>query len=194
MYLKRYSSVKSGSRGTTGLYDVYGVCESNSPERHFLRLLILQYFKMRITWEICSGMHCPVGHSCNASLVQRWLHHSSVFSLGRLGLGVGVGSQDFQGRAPYSRACICLSHKPQRGTWGCIMSLLPWEQTTLGGPSRILQLPTHLAGFPVHGISQYWSGLLFPSLGDLPDPRIEAVSLALASRFFTTSANHNIFH
>lgn len=50
MYLKRYSFVKSRSWGTTGLYDVYGVCESNSPERHFLRLLILQYFKMRITW------------------------------------------------------------------------------------------------------------------------------------------------
>ena len=36
---------------------------------------------------------------------------------------------------------------------------------------------------------EYWSGLLFPSLGGLPDPRIEAaspVSPALASRFFTT--------
>ena len=41
---------------------------------------------------------------------------------------------------------------------------------------------------------EYWSGLLFPSLGDLPDPRIEAVSLASASGFFTTSANHNIFN
>ena len=32
---------------------------------------------------------------------------------------------------------------------------------------------------------EYWSGLLFPSPGDLPDPRIKPVSLALAGRFFT---------
>ena len=34
---------------------------------------------------------------------------------------------------------------------------------------------------------EYWSGLLFPSPGDLPDPEIELVSsasLALAGRFF----------
>ena len=35
---------------------------------------------------------------------------------------------------------------------------------------------------------QYWSGLLFPSPGDLPDPRVEPLSLvspASAGRFFT---------
>ena len=32
----------------------------------------------------------------------------------------------------------------------------------------------------------YWSGLPFPSPGDLPDPRIKPVSPALAGRFFTT--------
>ena len=41
------------------------------------------------------------------------------------------------------------------------------------------------------GFSQqeYWSGLPFPSLGDLPDPGIEPaslLSLALAGGFFTT--------
>ena len=38
---------------------------------------------------------------------------------------------------------------------------------------------------------EYWSGLPFPSPGDLPDPRMEPESLtssALASRFFTTKA------
>ena len=38
---------------------------------------------------------------------------------------------------------------------------------------------------------EYWSGLPFPSPGDLPDPGIEPGSLtfpALAGRFFTTSA------
>ena len=37
----------------------------------------------------------------------------------------------------------------------------------------------------------YWSGLSFPSPGDLPDPGIESASLAsptLAGGFFTTSA------
>ena len=33
---------------------------------------------------------------------------------------------------------------------------------------------------------EYWNGLQFPSLGDLPDPRIEPMTPALASRFFTT--------
>ena len=37
---------------------------------------------------------------------------------------------------------------------------------------------------------EYWSGLPFPSPGDLPNPGIKPVSLmssALAGRFFTTS-------
>jgi len=44
------------------------------------------------------------------------------------------------------------------------------------------------SGPSVHGILQeeYWSGLPFPSPGELPDPGIEPVSPALAGRFFTT--------
>ena len=40
----------------------------------------------------------------------------------------------------------------------------------------------------VHGISRqkYWSGLSFPSPGNLPDPGIKPVSSALAGVFFTT--------
>ena len=37
-------------------------------------------------------------------------------------------------------------------------------------------------GFPRQ---EYWSGLPFSSLGDLPDPRMEPASPALAGRFFT---------
>ena len=33
---------------------------------------------------------------------------------------------------------------------------------------------------------EYWSGLPFPSSGDLPDPEIEPMSPALAGGFFTT--------
>ena len=32
---------------------------------------------------------------------------------------------------------------------------------------------------------EYWHGLPFPSSGDLPDPRINPASPALAGRFFT---------
>ena len=38
-------------------------------------------------------------------------------------------------------------------------------------------------GFPRQA---YWSGLIFPSPGDLPNPGIEPASPALAGRFFTT--------
>ena len=34
----------------------------------------------------------------------------------------------------------------------------------------------------------YWSGLPFPSPGNLPEPGIELASSALAGKFFTTSA------
>ena len=33
---------------------------------------------------------------------------------------------------------------------------------------------------------EYWSGLPFPTPGDLPDPGIKPMSSALAGRFFTT--------
>ena len=33
---------------------------------------------------------------------------------------------------------------------------------------------------------EYWSGFPFPPLRDLPDPGIESMSPALASKFFTT--------
>ena len=33
---------------------------------------------------------------------------------------------------------------------------------------------------------EYWSGLLFPSPGDLPNPGMEFTSPVLAGRFFTT--------
>ena len=39
-------------------------------------------------------------------------------------------------------------------------------------------------GFPR---PEYWSGLPFPSPGDLPGPGIEPASPALAGRFFTTA-------
>ena len=39
---------------------------------------------------------------------------------------------------------------------------------------------------------EYWSGLLFPSPGDLPNPGIESKSPALAGGFFTTSVTWEV--
>ena len=48
---------------------------------------------------------------------------------------------------------------------------------------------------PLHmGFSrqEYWSGLPFPSPGDLPDPGTKFMSLALAGAFFTTAPSGTI--
>ena len=37
-----------------------------------------------------------------------------------------------------------------------------------------------------HGIHEYWTGLPFPTPGDLPEPGIELPSPVLAAGFFTT--------
>ena len=44
-------------------------------------------------------------------------------------------------------------------------------------------------GFPRQ---QYWSGLLFPSPGDLPNPGIEPVALVLTGIFFKTVASEYV--
>ena len=41
---------------------------------------------------------------------------------------------------------------------------------------------------------EYWSGLLFPPPGDLPNSGIEPMSLALAGRFFTKCTIWDIRH
>ena len=48
-------------------------------------------------------------------------------------------------------------------------------------------------GFPGQ---EYWSGLPFPSPGDIPDPEIKLISPALAGGFFTTEppGNSKIVH
>jgi len=49
-------------------------------------------------------------------------------------------------------------------------------------------------GFPKE---EYWSGLPFPTPGDLPDLEIEPkspTSLALAGELFTTWEEHKIYH
>ena len=56
----------------------------------------------------------------------------------------------------------------------CLILVTPWNGAR--------QAPLSM-GF---SRQEYWSGLPFPSSGDLPDPGIEPVSPVLAGRFFTT--------
>ena len=51
-----------------------------------------------------------------------------------------------------------------------------------------------LPGSSVHGISQqeYWRGVLFPSLGDLPDPGIKPVSPAFQADSLPLSYQGNL--
>ena len=52
-----------------------------------------------------------------------------------------------------------------------------------------------LPGSSFHGIPQeeYWSGLPFPSPGDLPNPGIESMSPALAGRFRRAPGKPHIY-
>jgi len=50
-------------------------------------------------------------------------------------------------------------------------------------PWIVAHQPPLSIGFPRQ---EYWNELPFPTPGDLPNPGIETVSLALAGRFFTT--------
>ena len=72
--------------------------------------------------------------------------------------------------------------------WVCVvMSVYSWFEKLDANSFAILwtlaqQAPLSM-GFPRQ---EYWSGLPFPSLGDLPDPRIEWVVSCFAGRFLTT--------
>ena len=55
-------------------------------------------------------------------------------------------------------------------------------------PWTVAHLAPLSMGFPRQ---EYWSGVPFPSPGDLPNPGIEPVSLALAGGFFTAEPPGN---
>ena len=56
----------------------------------------------------------------------------------------------------------------------CLTLVTPWTVARQGALAM---------GFPRQ---EHWSGLLFPSPRDLPNPGIEPLSPVLAGRFFTT--------
>ena len=69
----------------------------------------------------------------------------------------------------------------------CVCCLVAKLHLTLCDPTDPRQAPLSM-GFPRQ---EYWSGLLFPSAGDLPDPGNKSESLTSpvsAGGFFITSA------
>ena len=75
--------------------------------------------------------------------------------------------------------------KPEENFLGLSLSLFRHEvvSDSFGTPWTVACQTPLSKGFPRQ---EYWSGLLFPSSEDLPDPGLEPESLALAVWFFTT--------
>ena len=71
--------------------------------------------------------------------------------------------------------------------WHCIAQSLSRVQLFATPRTVALQAPVSM-GF---SRQEYWSGLPFPSPGDLPDPGIKPVSPALSGRFFTAEPQGN---
>ena len=95
-------------------------------------------------------------------------------------------NKDRPPQEPVSYAhCPAIMGEPCRCK-GRVSSVLSCIQLSVTPRTVAHQVPLS-RGFPRQ---EYWSGLPFPSPGDLPDPGIEPTSLessALTSRFFTTS-------
>ena len=68
----------------------------------------------------------------------------------------------------YHTGCACVHAQ------SCLTLQTPW--------TLACQAPLSI-GF---SRKEYWSGLLFTSPGDLPDPGVKSTPSALADRFFTT--------
>ena len=67
----------------------------------------------------------------------------------------------------------------------CLCALVHGVQLSVTPWTVVHQSPLSMQFFR----QEYWNGLPFPTLGDLPNPGIKSVSLlslALAGRFFTT--------
>ena len=106
------------------------------------------------------------------------------------------------GRKPWVLIPVCSVPRGSldgRGVWGR-MDTPMCQAESLHCPSETII--TLLVGyiliqnkkFKMEKKKKNWSGLPFPSPGDLPDPGIEPISPALAGEFFTTSAIWDVFY
>ena len=79
--------------------------------------------------------------------------------------------------------------KPGFKIWLCIpfccCCLIAKSCRTLATPWTVARQAPLPIGFPRQ---EYWSGLPFPSPGNLPDPGIQPMSPALAGEFLTTES------
>ena len=109
----------------------------------------------------------------------------SACNAGDLGSIPGLGRSPGVGHGnPFQYSCLENSHG-----WRGLAGYSPWGHKELDMTERLSTAQTiaHQAplfmGFPGQ---EYWSGLPFPSLGDLPNPGIKPESPALTGGFFTT--------
>ena len=140
-----------------------------------------------------SCIHCwSVSHSVTSNSANLWTMALQVpLSWNFLAKNTEVGSHFilqgiFQPRSPALQAHSLPSEPPgnMQSNHACVLSHV-WLFATLW-------LIAHQAPLSMEFSRQeYWSGLPFPSPGDLPHPGIEPTSLAspaLVDRFFTTTA------
>ena len=90
---------------------------------------------------------------------------------------------------------FCSRHRIKNSTHYLTLPLLCVNGCSVAQLRQTLCDPTDCS-LPVssdHGILQqeYWSGLVFPPPGDLPNPGIEPISPTLTGRFFTTEPPRN---
>ena len=138
-----------------------------------------------------------------------WLDgKESACSAGDLGSIPGSGRSPAEGNG-YPLQYFCLENSMDRGAWWATVPRVTQSQIWLSDQHLHFHFTfTHMTNSHVQlfatlwtvahqaplsmGSSrqEYWSGLSFPSPGDLPNPGIEPMCLmspALADRFFTTS-------
>ena len=79
-----------------------------------------------------------------------------------------------------------LRFKVALGVWYPSMCMCPviWSYLILCDPMDCSRQAPLSMGF---SSQEYWRGLPFPALGDLPDPEIQLASPVLAGGFFTTA-------
>ena len=111
---------------------------------------------------------------------------------------IQVHIKQFGGTGIWNYFCLIQRHLlftlfcPQRVIW--LMKVTFAIVILLISPVRLLCNLTdaaHQAPLSMGFLrKEYWNGLPFPSLGDLPDSGIEPVSSALAGGFFTTEPHY----
>ena len=90
-----------------------------------------------------------------------------------------------------ARTCVCVCVCAHACACACALKCMHMHVCTQSCPTLCGLVDCSPPGSSVQGISrqEYWSGLPFPSPGDLPNPGIKPVSLvspASADEFFTT--------